>query len=119
MVEQQEIEDAESAGAVPEFSDATCRRTARAALFLLMPTAILAWLVVIASPRFARCLTYGEGCTAGAGPTAWWSFWAAAALGAVAATMPLRENQRHPRQFAMSLQVSAQALMAGAIVAQA
>ncbi|MGW5970832.1 hypothetical protein [Streptomyces sp. NPDC055186] len=34
-----------------------------AGLVLLLPTAVLAWIVVLSTERGSRCLTYGEQCS--------------------------------------------------------
>jgi len=98
--------------------DRACRRIARIAWALLVPTAILAWIPVLASPRFNECFFHGTSCSPGAGTTAWWAFWASAVAGAAAALSPLQSN-RKPRQLAMSVQLAAHALMTFAILAQA
>ncbi|WP_141578025.1 hypothetical protein [Actinomadura sp. WMMA1423] len=58
---------------------------AATALALLLPATVLAWLCVLATPEYARCLTYGEQCDPASEtlmPIAWWSFWGSAAAGA-------------------------------------
>ncbi|NDU74867.1 hypothetical protein GWI34_19880 [Actinomadura sp. DSM 109109] len=60
---------------------------AAAALALLLPMTALAWLYVLSTPEYGRCLTYGEQCDPASEslmPIAWWSFWASAATGVAA-----------------------------------
>ncbi|MES9603852.1 hypothetical protein AB0C69_01825 [Actinomadura sp. NPDC048032] len=63
------------------------RVAAAIALALLLPATALAWICVLATPEYGRCLTYGEQCDPASGilmPIAWWSFWASAAAGVTA-----------------------------------
>ncbi|MES9538242.1 MULTISPECIES: hypothetical protein [unclassified Actinomadura] len=60
------------------------RVAAAVALALLLPLTVLAWLCVLSTPEYGRCLTYGEQCDPAAEtllPIAWWSFWASGAAG--------------------------------------
>ncbi|SNR52527.1 hypothetical protein SAMN06265355_103562 [Actinomadura mexicana] len=56
-------------------------------LALLLPVTVLAWLYVLATPEYARCLTYGEQCDPASDtllPIAWWSFWGSGVAGVLA-----------------------------------
>ncbi|GAA4345457.1 hypothetical protein ACFQY7_50895 [Actinomadura luteofluorescens] len=63
------------------------RVAAATALALLLPVTVLAWICVLATPEYGRCLTYGEQCDPASDvllPIAWWSFWASGAAGVAA-----------------------------------
>lgn len=80
-----------SPSAQPTHAQLTARALttgAVAGLVLLLPTVVLAWIVVLASERGGRCLTYGEQCSGVPGWALWACFWASAALGAVALAGP-------------------------------
>lgn len=60
---------------------------AAVALALLLPVTVLAWICVLATPEYGRCLTYGERCDPASDvllPIAWWCFWGSGAAGAAA-----------------------------------
>lgn len=88
-------------------------------LWALLPTALLAWVPVLCSTRFARCLGYGEQCTPGAGSVAWWAFWGSAAVGALALLLPgTGRAARFVRPAAVWVQIGLQLLMGAAILSQ-
>ncbi|OWA08941.1 hypothetical protein B9W62_14210 [Streptomyces sp. CS113] len=89
-----------------------------AGLVLLLPTVVLAWLVVLASERGGRCLTYGEQCSGVPGGALWACFWASAALGAVALAWP-RTRWAPARCAAVVLQWGTQLTLAALILAGA
>ncbi|WP_067483669.1 hypothetical protein [Actinomadura hibisca] len=67
------------------------RVAAGVGLGALIPSTVLAWIVVLSSSAFARCLTYGENCDPNAGTlltVAWWSFWASAVAAVLAVMLP-------------------------------
>lgn len=63
------------------------RVAAASALALLLPATALAWICVLATPEYGRCLTYGEQCDPASDillPIAWWCFWGSGAAGVAA-----------------------------------
>ncbi|MEV0662752.1 hypothetical protein ACIBI3_22120 [Actinomadura luteofluorescens] len=63
------------------------RVAAAIALALLLPVTVLAWICVLATPEYGRCLTYGEQCDPASDvllPIAWWCFWGSGAAGVAA-----------------------------------
>lgn len=63
------------------------RVAAASTLALLLPVTVLAWIAVLATPEYGRCLTYGEQCDPASGvllPIAWWCFWGSGAAGVIA-----------------------------------
>ncbi|MFI6514430.1 hypothetical protein ACIBF1_02570 [Spirillospora sp. NPDC050679] len=86
----------------------------------LIPSTVLAWIVLLSSPAFARCLTYGEDCDPNAGTlmeVAWWSFWASAATAVVAVMLP--RSARAARPPLVALHAVAHLVTFGAVVAGA
>ncbi|WSQ11507.1 hypothetical protein OG604_29290 [Streptomyces sp. NBC_01231] len=59
-----------------------------AGLVLLLPTVVLAWLVVLAGERGSRCLTYGEQCSTIPGGLLHGLFYASLAAGVAALAWP-------------------------------
>ncbi|MFJ8545486.1 hypothetical protein ACIRFH_26370 [Streptomyces sp. NPDC093586] len=83
-------------------------------LVLLLPTVVLAWIVVLAGERGSRCLMYGEQCSTVPPGAVWGCFWAAAALGVLAVAWP-RTRWTSARCGAVVLQWCAQ-LTLGALI---
>ncbi|MFJ6070287.1 hypothetical protein ACIQFU_05480 [Streptomyces sp. NPDC093065] len=87
-------------------------------LVLLLPTVVLAWIVVLASDRGSRCLTYGEQCSQVPGDALWACFWASAALGVLALVRP-RTRWAPARCAAVVLQWGTQLTLGALILAGA
>ncbi|CAM5493137.1 hypothetical protein SALBM311S_03397 [Streptomyces alboniger] len=85
-----------------------------AGLVLLLPTVVLAWLVVLAGERGSRCLTYGERCSTIPGGLLHGLFYAALAAGVAALVWP-RALAVPARAGAVLLQWGAQ-LTLGAMI---
>ncbi|WP_328676653.1 hypothetical protein OG905_23100 [Streptomyces sp. NBC_00322] len=104
-------------------SDRQWRRPACLGLMTLLPTAILAWLAVLMSERFGRCLTYGEGCGASynaLGSVAWYAFWGSATAGVAALIVyPTAGWARRVRKSLVVTQLALQLVTATAILAMA
>ncbi|GAA2381183.1 hypothetical protein [Nonomuraea africana] len=69
------------------------RRCAAIGTATLIPTTVLAWIYVLSTAEFSRCLTYGEQCAPAADvllPIAWWTFWGSVAAGVGALVLPKR-----------------------------
>ncbi|AXK36084.1 hypothetical protein DVA86_29295 [Streptomyces armeniacus] len=97
------------------------RRRARIGLATLLPMTLVVWLPVLSSERFARCLTYGEGCApAVLGDVAWWAFWGSAAIGVTASVLnPAAERARRLWLPLVCLQLALQGITGVAIIAMA
>lgn len=89
-----------------------------AGLALLLPTVVLAWIVVFASERGSRCLTYGEQCSRVPGDALWACFWVSAALGVLALAWP-RARWTPARWAVVVLQWGAQLTLGALILAGA
>jgi hypothetical protein len=104
-------------------SDRRWRRRARIGLLTLFPTAVVAWLPVLMSEQFARCITYSEECVAGYNTVvtvAWYSFWGSAAAGVAAMVVTSTAGwARSLRKALVLAQLTLQITAATAIVAQA
>ncbi|GAA3472746.1 hypothetical protein [Nonomuraea roseola] len=69
------------------------RRCAVIGTVTLVPTSVLAWVYVLSTYAFSRCLTYGEQCDLGSSgllSLAWWAFCGSAAAGLLAIVLPAR-----------------------------
>ncbi|TQK45209.1 hypothetical protein FBY35_6762 [Streptomyces sp. SLBN-118] len=104
-------------------SDRQWRRPAYLGLLTLLPTAVVAWLPVLMSESFGRCLTYGEECAPGyntlAG-VAWYAFWGSAAAGVAALILyPTGGWARRARKSLVLTQLALQIVTASAILAMA
>ncbi|GLW07855.1 hypothetical protein Misp01_29850 [Microtetraspora sp. NBRC 13810] len=76
----------------------------------LLPTTALAWLLVLGSPEFTRCLTYGEECDPNArvlGEVAWWAFWGSLGSGVLALALPTRWQRLRPAPALIQLALQA------------
>ncbi|WP_328562416.1 hypothetical protein [Streptomyces coelicoflavus] len=87
-------------------------------LVLLLPTVVLAWIVVFSSERGGRCLMYGEQCSHVPGEALWACFWASAALGVLALLWP-RVRWAPARCAVVVLQWGAQLTLGALILAGA
>ncbi len=87
-------------------------------LALLLPTVLLAWIVVFNSERGGHCLMYGEQCSRVPGDALWACFWASAALGVLALAWP-RTRWVPARCAAVLLQWGTQLTLGALILAGA
>ncbi|MEU4492989.1 hypothetical protein OG729_22575 [Streptomyces sp. NBC_00210] len=104
-------------------SDRQWHRPAYLGLVTLFPTALLAWLPVLMSERFGRCLGYGEECAPGynmLGNVAWYAFWGSAAAGVAAVIVISTAGwARRLRKTLVLTQLTLQITTATAILAMA
>jgi hypothetical protein len=104
-------------------TDRRWRRRARIGLLTLFPTAVVAWLPVLMSERFARCISYRDECAAGyniLASVAWYAFWGSAAAGVAAMVVTSTADwARRLRKSLVLSQLMLQITAATAIVAQA
>ncbi|MGK5554378.1 hypothetical protein ACSNOI_22470 [Actinomadura kijaniata] len=92
-------------------------------LVTLLPVTVLAWIHVLSTDTFARCLTYGETCNPAADtwlPVAWWAFWGGAVTGVVAVALPRRVRAAAVvRPVLVTAQAALQVLVFAAVVLSA
>ncbi|WP_067825585.1 hypothetical protein [Actinomadura kijaniata] len=92
-------------------------------LVTLLPVTALAWIHVLSTETFGRCLTYGETCDPAADtwlPVAWWAFWGSAAAGIVAVALPRRvRTAAVVRPVLVTAQATLQAMVFASVVASA
>ena len=112
-------EEQHDVGGERQDRDTKWRFAAERGLWTLLPTAVLTWVPVLLSTRFASCLTNGEPCTPGAGPVAWYAFWGSAVAGGVALLPFTVRTVKFLRPVATSAQFALLILMATAILSQA
>ncbi|WP_217161643.1 hypothetical protein [Streptomyces sp. AC512_CC834] len=89
-----------------------------AGLVLLLPTVVVAWVLVVSTERGTRCLMYGEQCSRIPGGALWACFWASAALGVLALVRP-RTRWASARYAAVVLQWCTQLTLGALILAGA
>jgi hypothetical protein len=89
-----------------------------AGLVLLVPTVVVAWIVVLSTDRGGRCLTYGEHCSTVPGEALYGCFWGALAAGLLALVWP-RARWTGARSGVVLLQWGAQITLGALILSGA
>ncbi|MFQ6199797.1 hypothetical protein [Streptomyces sp. NPDC000405] len=97
--------------------DRARQRSARVALFLLIPTVLVCGLLYVASDTGGRCITYGDGCSRVPDAWAYTAFAVSAVCGSLAAGAPgHRRGMRAARGGLLAVQLLAHAAVAALIV---
>lgn len=92
------------------------RRTAQPAAFLFPPAAAVVGILVLASERASRCLTYGEQCASG---LPGWLFGWGTGIGVVALLVAVASPTVRIRRAGLAVQVLAECTMLLVIVSHA